>query len=508
MPNAALAYHAATKYDPSSLGGQPAIDWSAQPLGYRAYDTSAGIALGQFLPITPNPFSDDADPLGGEGPGLGRSLSALSRWLFFTYGVTGIINGQRMTYLRAAPSAGGLYPAELLLVVRDWPELEPGIYGFQPVRHQLIPLWEGPEYADALAAAGWHAAPLEEAGAIAVLGGITARSSWRYRERGYRRVLLDAGHVLGNAQLAAHALGIGQTATTAFHDDAVSACLRESPEGFAPLALIALGVDDPPPRPSWPWLPSPLSSDDEVADTTATEFPFTRRLEAAGRLPARRPVLVARAEAHADEAADRHGWAVADHLGAALSAASPLTNDPLSVLIRRRSCRQYSGAGCARDALGRILAAAYHPATVALGPAVELARHHLRTYLAIRAVEGLEPGVYYLAPAALELRLVKVGDPGETVQHLCLGQELGGAAAFTVFHAADLPRAVAEDGDRCYRLLHLEAGQLGERLNLAAQVEGLGASGIGGFFDDQGTGLLGLPSEHAIVYITTVGVPS
>ena len=77
-----------------------------------------------------------------------------------------------------------------------------------------------------------------------------------------------------------------------------------------------------------------------------------------------------------------------------------------------------------------------------------------------------------------------------------------------VFHTADLARAVRRQGERAYRYLHLDAGMLGQRLDLAALAEGLGASGIGGFFDDRVTDLLGIPAEQAVVYITTIGVPA
>jgi nitroreductase len=94
------------------------------------------------------------------------------------------------------------------------------------------------------------------------------------------------------------------------------------------------------------------------------------------------------------------------------------------------------------------------------------------------------------------------------VQFLCLGQELGGNAAAVIFHTTDLARAVKRQGERAYRYLHLDAGIIGERLDLAALAEGLGASGIGGFFDDHVTDLLGIPKEQAVVYITTIGVPA
>ncbi|NJO94245.1 MAG: SagB/ThcOx family dehydrogenase, partial [Hydrococcus sp. RM1_1_31] len=54
-----------------------------------------------------------------------------------------------------------------------------------------------------------------------------------------------------------------------------------------------------------------------------------------------------------------------------------------------------------------------------------------------------------------------------------------------------------------YRYLHMDAGHLGQRLNLAAIYLNLGASGIGGFFDDQVNEVLGIPEDEAVIYITT-----
>ena len=51
----------------------------------------------------------------------------------------------------------------------------------------------------------------------------------------------------------------------------------------------------------------------------------------------------------------------------------------------------------------------------------------------------------------------------------------------------------------------MDAGHLGQRLNLAATQRNLGVSGIAGFFDDQVNELLSIPAEEAVLYITTVG---
>jgi nitroreductase len=53
----------------------------------------------------------------------------------------------------------------------------------------------------------------------------------------------------------------------------------------------------------------------------------------------------------------------------------------------------------------------------------------------------------------------------------------------------------------------MDAGHLGQRLNLAAIYLELGVSGIGGFFDDQVNEVLGIPADEAVLYITTLGRP-
>ena len=127
--------------------------------------------------------------------------------------------------------------------------------------------------------------------------------------------------------------------------------------------------------------------------------------------------------------------------------------------------------------------------------------------MVVSDVAGIDPGIYYYVPTSHELRPMRSGVSRETLQHLSLGQELGRDAAVQVLHLADLVRALERYGERAYRYLHLDAGHLGQRLNLACVHLGLGVSGIGGFFDDEVGDLLGLADlqRQALLYITTIG---
>jgi SagB-type dehydrogenase family enzyme len=510
--SAAIAYHAATKYAPETIGSHPGLDWSRQPTPYKDYESLCPIELAPYLPFDPNPFSGGPRQPQGRPQDGEISLNTISRWLFAAYGITGVIPNQpRPTYLRAAPSAGGLYPAEIYLVVRECPLLPAGLYGYDPRRHQLVPLWEGKEVHQHLTAASFNSAAIAAAPVCLVLTGVFERSRWRYGERAYRRILLDSGHLLGNACLMAPALGLRSHLTTAFCDRLVGELLRVDPADEGPLALLTLSTRGAPERPNWAVLPSPLveMAPGETASDQDDPSPYMTAVHRNGCLEAERPRQAAVADRLQDELQTRYGWQGGRSLEADLEGARDLGNlsaDPFSSIVRRRSTRRFRRAAMARAQLARILAGAYAPGQVGLGEQPALDSHRLMTFVAAVAVDGLDSGVYYLAPHALELRLVRPGADRDALQYLCLSQELGGDAAVVVFHTADLQSAVSVGGDRAYRHLHLDAGLIGERLDLAALALGLGASGIGGFFDDQVTGLLGIPSEQAVVYITTIGV--
>lgn len=494
----ALRFHQSTKYAPETIGNHPGLDWERQPVPYKQYHGEGGVELAELLPLDPNPFT--GRPPQAVEPWHGRTLAALSRWIYFTYGVTAIVRHPgRDQLLRAAPSAGGLYPAEMYLAVRDWPGLAAGLYGYDPQHHRLVMLDEGEGTAKALGQAAYGNAAIEAAPVVAVVTAVFERSRWRYQERAYRRVLLDSGHLIGSAGLVAQAVGLRLHATAAFCDGRVEAALRLDPEEEGVMALLALNLPGPAERPTWTALPSAV----------AEGQPTLAELHRASRLGEQRPRLVAKGEASSEALETTHGWTSGDRLrGAGCAGPVPLAADVLGTVLRRRSCRRFDRRSISRDALARILAAAYLPETVGLGEQPAFDRGLLASFIAVCNVDGIAPGVYYLAPHQLELRLVRPGDPRDAVRFIALGQDLAGDAAAVVFHAADLAACVRDLGDRAYRYLHLDAGLVGQRLNLAAVAEGLGVSGIGGFFDDHTADMLGIPRAQAVVYITSLGVPA
>jgi SagB-type dehydrogenase family enzyme len=140
------------------------------------------------------------------------SLLELSRLLHYAYGIT-----EKRGQLRAAPSAGALYPIEIYPVVNNVEGLAQGIYRYFVADHSLALVREG-DFRHQMMRHALGEEMMERASVVLVLSAVFERSAWRYRERAYRYVLLEAGHISQNIYLVATALGLGTCAVGAFDD--------------------------------------------------------------------------------------------------------------------------------------------------------------------------------------------------------------------------------------------------------------------------------------------------
>ena len=132
----------------------------------------------------------------------------------------------------------------------------------------------------------------------------------------------------------------------------------------------------------------------------------------------------------------------------------------------------------------------------------------IQLYLYAHRVDGLQPGVYRLWPEPAGLELIRSGDQRVAAAGLSLGQDLAGNACVTFSMIGDLERAAQAYGDRGYRYVHFEAGAIGHRLYVAAEALGLGATGIGAFYDEEVHRYLHVAREEGqVVYHFAIGYP-
>jgi SagB-type dehydrogenase family enzyme len=442
-------------------------------------------------------------------PQKGDFWRRISRILGCSYGLTAkIATMGSPLYLRSAPSAGGLYPAEVYLISRGTEFLPAGLYSYQGQSHSLLLFWESDVWTNLQSACFWNPV-LENTDIAVVTSAIFYRSAWRYEDRAYRRIFLDTGHLLGNIELSASINDYRAHLIGGFNDSQMNELLYLDSEKESVMTVIPL-ADLLNIRQNLPHSTTALPS------ATTTLYPEITEGELLNSL--HRATIIATDE-KIEATVTPSNWE--DKYNFPFCLKVSVTSRPVnwgedlidleSTILKRRSTRAYSGASLSLDELRALLHFTYQPQDYAgqnLDPNPDyFALDLLETFIAVSAVTGLEEGCYYYAPKAQELRQIRFKNFRQELHYLCLGQDLGRDAAAVVFHTADLSKAVAKYGDRVYRYLHADAGHLGQRLNLAAIHLGLGVSGIGGFFDDQVNEVLGIPSDEAVIYITTLGRP-
>jgi SagB-type dehydrogenase family enzyme len=141
---------------------------------------------------------------------------------------------------RAAPSAGALYPIELLVVAGAVSGLAAGIYRYRPEGHRLDLVVQGDARRRLLPALPWQGW-VADAPAVLVLAGVMSRTAAKYGTRAERYVLLEAGAVTENVCLQATALDLATVLVGSFDDARVTTALPLV-DGQRPLGLMPLGA--------------------------------------------------------------------------------------------------------------------------------------------------------------------------------------------------------------------------------------------------------------------------
>jgi len=164
------------------------------------------------------------------------TLAEVSQLLWAAQGVTETRGGRD---LRTAPSAGALYGLETYLVASNVDGLEPGLYRYQPKGHELIPVGKG-DLRSGLNAATLGQASVKEAPAAIVFAAVYERITQKYKERGRRFAVLEAGHASQNVYLQAEALGLGTVAVGSFSEADAKKTLG-LPSQEEPLYIMPVG---------------------------------------------------------------------------------------------------------------------------------------------------------------------------------------------------------------------------------------------------------------------------
>jgi len=141
---------------------------------------------------------------------------------------------------RTTPSAGALYPLEVLLVAGGIDTLPAGVYRYRPHSHDLVEIKKG-DVRNRLASASLGQSWMQKAAAAVVIAAVYERTTGKYGQRGIRYVHMEAGHAVQNVYLAAESLGLATVVVGAFDDDAAHNVLGLGPKEV-PLGILPVGI--------------------------------------------------------------------------------------------------------------------------------------------------------------------------------------------------------------------------------------------------------------------------
>jgi len=168
------------------------------------------------------------------------NLQELSWLLWATQGVKEVVREGYCT-LRNVPSAGARHAFDTFLLVNNVEGLEPGIYRYLALEHKLGEYIIEPDIAEKVVEAAYGQKMVKNNAVTFIWVADIYRIFWRYVERSYRYIHLDAGHVCQNLYLAAENINAGVCAIAAFHDEIFSEVLKIDGENQFVVYLASVG---------------------------------------------------------------------------------------------------------------------------------------------------------------------------------------------------------------------------------------------------------------------------
>lgn len=228
-----------TKYDPQRMPSHK-LDWSIKPDVYKKYPQAEKIELPTFEPSKTMSLDKTLRRRKSIRNYLDKPIS-MGQLAYLLWASTGIQRVEDGYEFRTAPSAGALYPIETFIIVNNVKALEPGVYHYAIKSHQLESLQQR-DLGRQIAAAALGQGMCTTAAAVFIWTAVFERCKWKYGQRAYRYIYLDAGHIAENLALAAVSLKLGTCEIGALYDDHVNAIIGLDGIEESTICMATVGV--------------------------------------------------------------------------------------------------------------------------------------------------------------------------------------------------------------------------------------------------------------------------
>lgn len=146
----------------------------------------------------------------------------------------------RDTGNRSYPSAGARYPNEVYPVIFNVEKTKMGIYHYHLRSHSLEYMWDYPNFKKVVLS-NFNQEWINQASALLLITAVFGRTTMKYRDRGYRHILMDTGHLCQNIYLICEALGLGCCSIGGFLDDKLNKLLDLDGQEESVVIVVAVG---------------------------------------------------------------------------------------------------------------------------------------------------------------------------------------------------------------------------------------------------------------------------
>lgn len=348
-------------------------------------------------------------------------------------------------YLRTNPSAGALYPCEIYLQIRGVKGLLNGIYHYEFLEGKLALLQElngdGVEH--------YFKDMNNQKGIIFLISSIYFRSSWKYKDRSIRYILLDSGHQLGSIYTALSLMDKENLITFDFDKLKLNETFGFRKDEMFTCAIRSTEDSEKEVKPLKQEIPF-VSGCDFLETNTFIE------------------------DAYKDSV---------DYFEADIKPVSFFRDIPKeqlkNAIVNRRSIRAFRGNSITKNEFEFITKDLFNFAKA----------HNIEIFYTLHNVEGMTQGLY------LYDELLDEGDFSEKSRYLALEQNLGGQSAVTFYFTSNEVEK--------YQKVNILSGFIAHLIYVKSELQGVGTSGIGAYYDDETKQFLN--TKNNILYLLAIG---
>ena len=472
-----------------------------KPSAYRAFVHSPKVVLPTTLLDAPTAMltllsaGQDAVPDSLRAPP--QDPKTLASWLYYAAGETKRTLGRATTWSRSFPDADAILPLEIYVAVFAIKGIPPGLYHFCPREFALRQLREGVDTLLQIKKGRPDLEFLKTLPAVILVGASYWRAVYKYGRRGYRTMLLSAGQMVQNLVAAGAGLGAQTIARLRMNETTMReliGCPPDEPLATAESVVAMVAWAD---RANQPIQIPPGATTGPMVAIARAELSVKVTDDPA----AEEPMLV-----HQDCIAP--GVAVHE-LRPPLTELSPMPakfpiidlrmdRDPegglpvRQTMLQRRPHVMLARHPIARADLLNINRVSFRGGSFFPmfpdGPHVAC----VRPFWILHDVVGIDHGIWYYHPPMDTWSQLNQGQYRRETKYIAGDLHSFGEAAAVCVMVANLHALMTQGGPDAYRLAHLEAGIVTQRIYLAATSLNLGCVSSQDFYDEECRTFLGL----------------